>query len=389
MYKLKQYFHSLVMFFTLLLIAVPTAQAATYYVSNSGSDSASGAQGSPFKTIQHAADVAKAGDTVIVMPGTYRESIESKNDGTASARIRFVSQEKWGAKIISSDANVSWSMFGDYTDVEGFDVTASNNAHVGISSYANYTKIMYNYVHDYKMVGPCDSNGGAGILSAKYDTVGKQIIGNVVQNIGTNFIGPGTEYCNKIHGIYHGTQGGGVYDNVVSNSASAGIHLWHAPVGATVANNVSYNNRGVGVVFGCGDKPYVQCSGITIANNIFMNNGSMGIREYGNNDSSNKVLNNITYQNGGDEIVMKQGTATGNKTDVNPMLDSNMKPLAGSPAIGAGVSIPGISGSPPNIGLSGAVSHDIPAGNFTPGGSGGAGGGGNYIPGIGNCPPTI
>ena len=43
----------------------------------------------PLKTIQEAAERARAGDTVLVRGGTYRETIKPANSGTASARITF------------------------------------------------------------------------------------------------------------------------------------------------------------------------------------------------------------------------------------------------------------------------------------------------------------
>lgn len=47
------------------------AQAATYYVSNSGLDSNPGTQTQPWATLQKAVDTIAAGDTILVMPGTY------------------------------------------------------------------------------------------------------------------------------------------------------------------------------------------------------------------------------------------------------------------------------------------------------------------------------
>src|SRR5437870_5458992 len=44
---------------------------STYYVSPSGSDAAAGGQAAPWKTLQKAADNAKAGDVVHVGAGTY------------------------------------------------------------------------------------------------------------------------------------------------------------------------------------------------------------------------------------------------------------------------------------------------------------------------------
>lgn len=43
----------------------------TFYVSTTGSDSNCGGQTAPFKTIQKAANVARAGNTVLILPGTY------------------------------------------------------------------------------------------------------------------------------------------------------------------------------------------------------------------------------------------------------------------------------------------------------------------------------
>lgn len=47
--------------------------ATIYYVAKSGSDRNPGTKNCPFLTIQRAADVAVAGDTVIVHEGVYRE----------------------------------------------------------------------------------------------------------------------------------------------------------------------------------------------------------------------------------------------------------------------------------------------------------------------------
>jgi hypothetical protein len=48
-----------------------------------------GSEARPFATIQQAADVAQAGDTVYVKAGVYRETVTPKNSGTAAAPITF------------------------------------------------------------------------------------------------------------------------------------------------------------------------------------------------------------------------------------------------------------------------------------------------------------
>src|SRR5690349_24222594 len=47
------------------------AQAASYYVSPAGNDSNPGDQNAPFRHLSRGAAAAQAGDTVVVMDGTY------------------------------------------------------------------------------------------------------------------------------------------------------------------------------------------------------------------------------------------------------------------------------------------------------------------------------
>lgn len=54
-----------------------------YYVSVKGNDYGDGTKNAPFKTINRAASVAVAGDTVRVFGGTYREWVNPKNGGTS------------------------------------------------------------------------------------------------------------------------------------------------------------------------------------------------------------------------------------------------------------------------------------------------------------------
>jgi len=60
----------------LMLWGNPLVEAATYYVALSGNDANSGAQTAPWRTIQKAADVAGAGDTVLIGPGNYGECVK-------------------------------------------------------------------------------------------------------------------------------------------------------------------------------------------------------------------------------------------------------------------------------------------------------------------------
>ena len=108
------------------------------YVSASVKRSGDGSQEAPFQTISQAANVAAAGDEVIVLPGYYREWVDPKNGGTSDeCRITYRSQVPGGAVITGSEVIKTWQpyegnvwvaripngLFGDYnpytTLVEG------------------------------------------------------------------------------------------------------------------------------------------------------------------------------------------------------------------------------------------------------------------------------
>lgn len=72
------------------LTTIVHADGAVYYVGGAGaSDENPGTAEAPFATIQKAADVATAGDTVKIRTGTYRETIIPANSGTAGSPIVY------------------------------------------------------------------------------------------------------------------------------------------------------------------------------------------------------------------------------------------------------------------------------------------------------------
>lgn len=75
----------------------------TYYVCiNTGNNDNNGSETKPFKTIQHAANLAKAGDNIFVQPGIYRERVAPMKSGSYNKPIIFRSVEKHKAIIRGS-----------------------------------------------------------------------------------------------------------------------------------------------------------------------------------------------------------------------------------------------------------------------------------------------
>jgi hypothetical protein len=326
----------------------PALAATTYhlYVATTGSDSNPGTKVKPFKTITKASTVAKPSTTVHVAAGTYKETVRTAAKATSSGRIIFLSDTKWGAKIIGSGTEDMWHNTGNYTDIVNFDV--SGPGRLGILNLASYVTMSGNHVHDLKVTGGCTGSGGAGIMNGSYTASDNNMIGNVVHDIGV----PGA--CNAVQGIYHANLRGKIQNNIVYRASSFGIHLWHAANNVVVSNNTSFANgsksMGGGIVMGTGDKPGgIVMNNTRVVNNIAINNPRGGIMQYcysGVNciGATNTVANNLVYGNG-TNITMKVGKATGTIT-ADPQFVSyaasgtagNYRLKSTSPAVNKGTS---------------------------------------------------
>jgi parallel beta-helix repeat protein len=75
-------------------VLLPAAGGTRYWVATTGSDTNPGTATEPFRTINHAAQVAVAGDVVTIRAGTYEETVQVKNSGTASRRIVFQAERR-------------------------------------------------------------------------------------------------------------------------------------------------------------------------------------------------------------------------------------------------------------------------------------------------------
>ena len=121
----------------------------TIYVNAKAGRNGNGSKEMPFRRINDAAKIAKAGDEVLVYPGIYREYVNPINAGTEDARITYRSVEHLGAVITGAEQIKSWvpyegdvwvsrvknSIFGDYnpytTFVYGDWYFAKANKHSG------------------------------------------------------------------------------------------------------------------------------------------------------------------------------------------------------------------------------------------------------------------
>jgi len=98
---------------TALLLAPLALHAATYIVAPNGNDSNPGTEAQPLRTIQKAADVSAAGDTVRVRAGVYAENVTVKKSGTEGRPIVFEGERgtdgKWLTIVDRSKPVRAWA----------------------------------------------------------------------------------------------------------------------------------------------------------------------------------------------------------------------------------------------------------------------------------------
>jgi hypothetical protein len=134
--------------------AIGQARAATYMVDQAApgaADTNAGTEGKPFKTVQHAADKVKPGDTVFVMAGKYDERVKVRTSGAGGRPITFRAMPRRSAVVGGFDLQAS------YIRIEGFEITAEKPA-VAVQLGGSHCEVLDNDIHD-MMVGVAGTVG--------------------------------------------------------------------------------------------------------------------------------------------------------------------------------------------------------------------------------------
>lgn len=269
----------------LTALADPAAAALrTFYASTTGSDSAAGTAEAPWRTLQHAANVVRAGDLVIVRPGRYA-GFDLRTSGTAADPIEFRAEP--GAVIdvrnpVTPDGinleGASWIV------VEGFTVVGMPRA--GIRAVLNeHVTIRGNTM---------DMNGSWGFLSGFSDDL-------LIENNEAS-------RSQVEHGIYVSNSGDRptIRGNRVWGNRANGIHM-----------NGDASLGGDGII-----------SGARVEKNVIHDNGTGGgsaINADGVQDS--RFLNNVVYGNHAGGISLYRidggGGSSGNLVAHNTILQAS------------------------------------------------------------------
>jgi parallel beta-helix repeat protein len=256
-----------VVVFCIAIVFLPANARTRYVDAAAGLDTYTGTSLSPWKTLQHAADNALAGDTVVVKPGTYagfEMGWDNPENGTAAAPIVFLAQP--GALINSRNAKTADGIDlegASYIVLDGFTVknTTGTITRAGIRAVVDTGVAMRN--------NTIDSCGTWGIITGfsqniviQNNTCSRAVVqhGIYFSNSADNPVIRGnTVFSNNANGIHMNgdvSQGG---DGIISN--------------ALVEDNIIYDNGRAG---GSG----INCDGVKnsrIQNNLLYNNHASGI----------------------------------------------------------------------------------------------------------------
>ncbi len=328
---------------------------ACRYVDIAGDNANPGTSTAPWRTIQHAADVANPGDTVIVRDGVYTGGatiVTISRSGTAAAWLVFRAANRWGA-IIDGQNNSSTTGFeinGNYIRVEGFEVRYTSRyameAYGGREDIAgNHDVVLVqNHLHD---VGHICTGTTGGIVGVSAYSDNLVIERNVIHDIGR--LGPGEQGCvepnanwqNHDHGVYYGVGNNVVIRNNVFYNFTHGWAIQRYNGAGSVTTGLTIVNNTFGFPNPWRDAQIIiatATNNVVIANNLFYQPTTAGVWFDGAGDGATLVGNISTnaIETGGSALTMSGDLQSTDPLFVNATgFDFHL--TAGSPARGLGV----------------------------------------------------
>ena len=281
------------------------------FVSPEGNDAGPGTWQEPWKTIQHAADVATAGDTIYVREGTYHELVNVSKSGTRTdGYITF--QNYPGEKPILDGSTITapadtWSAFflvvnQSYVIIKGFEMRnyvatlpGQQPAGILIDGYGSNIQILNNRIHHIQVVrtaaASCDPSSCNGHGIAVYGESGTQTL-NRIRIEG-----------NEVYDLKTGWSESVTLDGNVSN--------W------SVVNNTIHDNDNIGIdaagFYGFDPDPATdQARDGEIRGNLVFDIDANGNPAYENPDGSYSRFASGIYVDGAARIVVEQNDSHDN-----------------------------------------------------------------------------
>jgi len=327
--------------------------AATFYVATDGSDSNPGSASAPFRTVQRGVNVAFAGDTVVVLDGTYghensvtggdssdNESspVVLHNSGSPGAPITIRADHQWGAVLdCESLCDAYINLYNaSYIVIQNFVITRGYKEGIHSNDTAHHITLQGNRFEYIANRSSSSTLGLSGMYTNQncHDFI---IDGNTFHDIGrsdANWLD---------HALYlHGS------NFTITNNLFYNIpHGWSIQA-ADGLNNVVIANNTFAFPQGGGQDGQIMLwnsqSNLTIENNIFYNAKNYAITRYSSTIGACSIDHNLIYGASGmmadSTGCTVSATQNADPSFVNPSstpLDFHLR--GGSPAIGAGIPV--------------------------------------------------
>lgn len=285
----------------MILLLSGAALGTTYYVATNGSDSNPGSQSQPWLTLQHAVQTIAAGDTIIVLPGTYA-GCRIELTGTSGAPKTIMAQ---------TPGSVTLNALGPI------------NRHNRIFEIENY-----NAAVNYWVVDGFTVDGGNTIGGIDSRSTATQMNNNItIQNCTVHNAKNGTSVCTGLFSAF--TNYALIQHNTSYSNTEHGCYTNNSCDNGVVRGNVWYSNASLGHHMN-GDKSQGgdgQMTGWLIEKNISYNNGSNGYDADGVSSSTWK--NNLAYGNVSKAIQMTQVDGTSNPANDRILNNTFLTPVGG------------------------------------------------------------
>jgi Right handed beta helix region len=288
------------------------AQAQTYYVAKTGSDSNNGSASSPWLTIGHAALEAQAGSTVYVGAGTYSESVLFANSGTSSAPIVFNGQ---GVAIVDG-TSVACCTTPSFETSNGFLCCNTQGLiNIGATNGVSYLTVEGFTIQNYKTSKKADVP--AGILIAGSGS-GINVLNNTVKNIQTSAGKDGNAYGIGVFGTSSTPLSVNVSGNTVTGclTGESETTTYNGNVqNFVVSNNTIYDNDNIGMdaigFEGVGPTGYDQAKNGDVYGNLIYNNSA-----FKNPGEGSSYDEDGLYCDGCTEVTFERNTLYGNDLNI-------------------------------------------------------------------------
>lgn len=297
-----------------LLLFLSSSQnvfAKNFYVSTNGDDKNIGILTNPFRTLAKAAEMARAGDSVFIREGVYKERLELRNSGQPQSYVTFQRYKQESVVIDATGFRQGIILYDvSYVRVKGLEIRHSTHAGIHIHHHMDKKDNGSDYnIIEGNTVLYCGSAGYSGVYIGGDHN---QIIDNIYLKNGrhgakprdhgiyifgnNNIVARNYVAYNARNGIRMEGENNQVHANVLMKNGESGMSVWvDAPLkgkNITISKNIIIDNPKYGIVIdgaGSGEKPY----NIKIYNNTIRSEMSkVGMRVV-NGSESVKIINNI------------------------------------------------------------------------------------------------